>query len=124
MTSSMPEGSASERLSATLASLWDRRRPEVLDSVASCIEIARRLGAERATDPQIDWLTVRSAIHQLIGVLGVYGIVEARSLVVRVDELARNGTTPEHARGVTAMLIEIEEIVRRHPGASAGPEDQ
>ena len=116
----MTDRESGDDLRRALSRAWLSRRADVTSMVASAADLSRRIALGGSTD----WESLRSATHQMVGVLGVYRLNELREAVVSVDEATRVGDDPADAEVIADRLEQLRDAVQRHPGPSPTGEDQ
>lgn len=116
----MTDRGSDDELRRALSDMWLRRRSEVVTLLSDAADLARRIALGDSTD----WESLRSATHQMVGVLGVYRLNELREAVVSVDEATRVGDDRSDAAVIADRLVDLRDAVERHPGPSATGEDQ
>jgi len=108
-----------------ISELWERRRDEILAMVDSAIALADAAKlVDDADDTTLSAVTdLRNITHQLIGILGVFGIDEVRSLMTDIDTDANRALDRRNAERTGDRLRHLRGLLEKHPGASATPED-
>ncbi|MCE2764178.1 MAG: hypothetical protein LW627_06645 [Ilumatobacteraceae bacterium] len=114
----MADRGSDDELRRALSDMWLRRRSEVVTLLSDAADLARRIALGDSTE------SLRSATHQMVGVLGVYRLNELREAVVSVDEATRVGDDPADAEVIADRLEQLRDAVQRHPGPSPTGEDQ
>ena len=93
---------------ATIARLWQRSRPLVLQRVAALQETATALAIGRLDAEEIR--TARAEAHKLVGSLGTFGVERGSELARRVEhELETGGQDPARLADLTAQLHTVVE---------------
>ncbi len=108
-----------------ISELWERRRDEILAMVDSAIALADAAKfVDDADDTTLSSVTdLRNITHQLIGILGVFGIDEVRSLMTDIDTDANRALDRRNSERTGDLLRHLRGLLEKHPGASATPED-
>ena len=108
-----------------ISELWERRRDEILAMVDSAIALADAAKfVDDADDTTLSSVTdLRNITHQLIGILGVFGIDEVRSLMTNIDAAANRALDRRNSERTGDLLRHLRGLLEKHPGASATPED-
>jgi len=112
-------------LRRAISELWERRRDEILAMVDSAIALADAAKlVDDADDTTLSAVTdLRNITHQLIGILGVFGIDEVRSLMTDIDTAANRSLDRRNAERTGDRLRHLRGLLEKRPGASATPED-
>ena len=112
-------------LRRAISKLWERRRDEILAMVDSAIALAdaAKLVEDADESPLSSVTDLRNITHQLIGILGVFGIDEVRSLMTNIDAAANRALDRQNAERTGDRLRHLRGLLEKHPGASATPED-
>lgn len=112
-------------LRRAMSELWERRRDEILAMIDSAIALAdAAMIFECADDTPLSAVTnLRNITHQLIGILGVFGIDEVRSLMTDIDSDANRALDRRNAERTGDRLRHLRGLLEKHPGASTTPED-
>ena len=108
-----------------ISELWERRRDEILAMVDSAIALADAAKlVDDADDTTLSAVTdLRNITHQVIGILGVFGIDEVRSLMTNIDAAANRALDRRNSERTGDLLRHLRGLLEKHPGASATPED-
>lgn len=112
-------------LRRAMSELWERRRDEILAMVDSAIALADAAKfVEDADDTPLSVATdLRNITHQLVGIIGVFGIDEVRFLMTNIDAAANRALDRRNAERTGDRLRHLRGLLEKHPGASATPED-
>lgn len=93
----------SDDVNATIARMWQRSRPTVLERVTALEETARALTAGRADAEAI--VAARTDAHKLIGSLGTFGVQGGSELARRIEEeLEAGGQDPPRLNELAVQL--------------------
>ena len=102
-------------VSAAMAEVWVRHRPEVIEHIRLIGHWAGRLGG-----PGVDaeeWATMRRHVHDQAGSLGIFGLDHAASLAKELDERLRHmdRLEPGDTTDLVGLVAELRRAVQ--PGS-------
>jgi HPt (histidine-containing phosphotransfer) domain-containing protein len=104
-----------QRVSATMASLWDRFEGATLKRVGALEEAAAAVRSG-SLSPELQASAGREA-HKLMGSLGTFGFAEGSRLAAEIDQLLRPGQPvgPPEGRRLTELLAALREALNHPP---------
>jgi hypothetical protein len=122
----MPEISPTanaDELRRAISELWERRRDEILETIDSAIALTEPGDINDDADMATIESELRTISHQLIGIIGVFGIDSARTLVSRIDIEAHMPLDRSRMDDVGALLRQLRRSLEKTSDTSTNSEN-